>query len=190
MGEVFWYAVIYSFLGWLLEGAHAWALQDRPLDRRCLCLLPLCPVYGLGALLILSAAPALEGRPLLLALWSGAAATGAEWAMGLFYEKVLRVSFWDYSGLAWSWKGRVCLRFSLYWCLLGLLVVYALHPLCAALAARIPSWLALPAALLTGADALWSAVLLRRSGSPDALRWYVRRAQAAQGQDHQGPSQI
>ena len=136
MGEVFWYAVIYSFLGWLLEGAHAWALRDRPLDRRCLCLLPLCPVYGLGALLILSAAPALEGRPLLLALWSGAAATGAEWAVGLFYEKVLRVSFWDYSGLAWSWKGRVCLRFSLYWCLLGLLVVYALHPLCAALTAR------------------------------------------------------
>ena len=190
MREWFWYAVFYSFLGFLLEVAYARAARLDKRDRKCFYFLPLCPVYGLGALLILALAPLLAGRPVLLALWSAAAATGAEYAMSLFYEKLLRVSFWDYSGLPWNLGGRVCLPFSLCWCGLGLLTVYGLHPLAAALAAAIPSWLTLPAALLRGADALWTAVVLHRTGSTDALLWYARRprrqARAVRGDKKSG----
>lgn len=193
MRELFWYAVIYSFLGFLLEAAHARAVRAPRLDRKCLYVLPLCPVYGLGALLILGPAPLLVERPILLALWAGSAATGTEYAMSLFYEKLLRVTFWDYSAQPWNWNGRVCLTFSLCWCGLGAGAVYVLHPLCVDLVACIPAWLAPPAALLVGADALWSAVVLRRSGNPDALRWYdrrSRRAQAAQSGHPSRPSKI
>ena len=67
--------------------------QTDKRDRKCFYFLPLCPVYGLGALMILAPAPLLVGRPLPLALWSGAAATVAEYAMSLFYEKLFQV-FW------------------------------------------------------------------------------------------------
>ena len=76
MREWFWYAVFYSFLGFLLEVAYARAARLDKRDRKCFYFLPLCPVYGLGALLILALAPLLAGRPVLLALWSAAAATG------------------------------------------------------------------------------------------------------------------
>ena len=115
MREWFWYAVLYSFLGFLLEVAYARAVRAEKQDRKCFYFLPLCPVYGLGALLILAPAPLLAGRPLLLALWSGAAATGAEYAMSLFYEKLFRASFWDYTALPWNLGGRVCLAFSTLW---------------------------------------------------------------------------
>lgn len=194
MREWFWYAVLYSFLGFLLEVAYARAVRAEKQDRKCFYFLPLCPVYGLGALLILTPAPLLAGRPLLLALWSGAAATEAEYAMSLFYEKLFRVSFWDYTALPWNLGGRVCLAFSLCWCGLGLLTVYGVHPLAAALVARIPEGLTLPCALLLGADALWTAAVLRRSGSTDALIWYARRprrqAQEVRGGEDSGISGI
>ena len=45
--EWFWYFLFYSFLGFLLEVGYAW-WTGGSLDRKCLLLLPLCPVYGLG----------------------------------------------------------------------------------------------------------------------------------------------
>ena len=90
--------------------------------------------------LILAALPALEDMPLAVAAWSGISATAAEYVTSLFYEKALRVSFWDYSGLTWNLHGRVCLGFSLCWCVLGLVVVYLIHPLAAYAAARLPGW--------------------------------------------------
>ena len=189
-----WSFFFYGFGGYLLEKAFAGATHAPLQVRKGFLLLPLCPVYGLGALLILTPAPLLAGRPLLLALWSGAAATGAEYAMSLFYEKLFRVSFWDYTALPWNLGGRVCLAFSLCWCGLGLLTVYGIHPLAAALVARIPEGFTLPCALLMGADALWTAAVLRRSGSTDALIWYARRprrqAQEVRGGEDSGISGI
>ena len=50
--EWIWYFIWYSFLGFLLEVGYArWTGGRR--DRKCLLLLPLCPVYGLGACAVL-----------------------------------------------------------------------------------------------------------------------------------------
>ena len=174
MREWFWYAVLYSFLGFLLEVAYARAVRAEKQDRKCFYFLPLCPVYGLGALLILAPAPLLAGRPLLLALWSGAAATGAEYAMSLFYEKVLGVSFWDYTQLPGNLRGRICPLFSAFWSLLGLLSVYLIQPLAAEAADQIPTLLLRAAAVVLLLDGGLTVVLLRKTGSTDVLCWYRR----------------
>ena len=49
-----WYFIIYSFCGFLLEVAFARAIRHPKRDRKCLLLLPLCPVYGLGMLAVLA----------------------------------------------------------------------------------------------------------------------------------------
>ena len=92
----------------------------------------------------------------------------------LYHEKALGVSFWDYSDLPGSLRGRVCLPFSLAWGTLSLGLVYWLHPLLAPWLARIPApvgWLTL-ATLLT--DGLFTAALLRTTGDTASLRWYER----------------
>ena len=93
--EQFWYFVLYSFLGFLLEVIYARCTGGRR-DRKCLLVLSLCPVYGLGALAVLALPPFVLNRPLLLMALGGAAATAVEYAMALFYEDCLGVSFWDY----------------------------------------------------------------------------------------------
>lgn len=168
----FWYFMIYSCLGFLLEVAFARLTRNPKRDRKCFYFLPLCPVYGLGALLILSVAPLLPHRPVLLALWSALAATLTEYAVSLFNERALGVAFWDYSHLPCNLGGRVCLLFSLFWCGLGLWVVYRVHPLVSTLTQAIPTWITLPVALFLGLDTFFTIYALRRTGSTDALLWY------------------
>ena len=167
----FGYFIIYSFAGFLLEVAFARAIRHPKRDRKCLILLPLCPVYGLGACLIVWLAP-LARAPLWVALAGGLAATTAELVMGAFYRFVLGVEFWDYAGMPGSLGGLVCPVFSACWTALSLVLVYAVHPLTAALVSRIPPWLGPPALIVLGADMLVSCAALRRAGTTDVLKWY------------------
>ncbi|MEG1857791.1 MAG: putative ABC transporter permease, partial [Pseudoflavonifractor sp.] len=103
--------LIYSFLGFLLEVLFARVTRSSKRDRKCRRFLPLCPVYGLGAMLILLLPAQVRGSPWLLFLWGGAAATAAEYLLGLFYERVAGVKFWDYSHLPLNVGGKICLLF-------------------------------------------------------------------------------
>ena len=168
-----WSFIAYSFAGFLLETAFAW-LTGGTAGRKGLLVLPLCPVYGAGACLVLALTAPVRGEPPAVFLVGGLAATAAEYLAALYHEKALGVSFWDYGDLPGSLRGRVCLPFSLAWGTLSLGLVYWLHPLLALWLAHIPApvgWLAL-AALLT--DGLFTAALLRTTGDTASLRWYER----------------
>lgn len=170
--RVFWYFFIYSFLGFLLEVAFARAIRSPKPDRKCFLLLPLCPVYGLGALGILAAAEVFGEHPLLLALAGGGVATAAEYLMGVFYQRALGVEFWDYSDVPLNLGGKICLPFSVAWGVLGLALVYWVHPLAAALVEDIPGWLTPAAAILLLTDGAATAYLLKTTGATDSLKWY------------------
>lgn len=168
---LFWYFLIYSFAGFLLEVAYARATGGHP-DRKSLLVLPLCPVYGLGACAILMLPQWAQNNPLFLFLLGGTLASWAEYLTALFYEKALGVSFWDYEGLPVSIHGRVCLPFSLIWGVLSLALVHGLHPLIASLPTLIPvpvTWLTFTAFC---SDALLSCLLLHKTGSRACLKWY------------------
>lgn len=172
MARMFWYFLLYSFLGFLLEVAFARVIRSPKRDRKCFLFLPLCPVYGLGALGILAAGEVCGTNPLLLALVGGGVATAAEYFMGLFYQRVLGVEFWDYSDLPLNLGGKVCLPFSVAWGVLALALVYLVHPHAAALVSRIPGWLTPAAAILLFTDSAASLWLLKTTGSTDSLKWY------------------
>ncbi|MCD8331042.1 MAG: putative ABC transporter permease [Oscillospiraceae bacterium] len=113
MKNLFWQLMLYSFLGFALEVVFARVTRAKKLDRKCMLLLPLCPVYGLGAAAILHLPTALSGRPWSLFLWGALTATAVEYLVDFLYEKLLHVRFWDYSSLPGNIHGRVCLPFSL-----------------------------------------------------------------------------
>ena len=169
----FWYFLIYSFLGFLLEVAYARSTGEPKQDRKCSLLLPICPVYGLGALGLLALPEAVRGNPLLLFPAAVLLCTGVEWLTGCFYEKVFLVTFWDYSHLPMHLGRHVCLRFALCWGALAVAIYWLLHPWVAWLALHIPTWLAPPAAALLLVDTLLTAILLRRTRDTSSLRWYL-----------------
>lgn len=172
----FWLFLFYSFCGFLLEITFARLFRHPKRDRKCHLLLPVCPVYGLGALGILLLPQAVKASPPLLFLGGAAAATAAEWGMSLFYEKAAGAAFWDYRALPLNIGGRVCLWFSLFWGLLALPLVYAVQPAMGPWLSAIPPAVNIPAALFYLGDAAVSLMLLRRGGT-EALRWYLPRRQ-------------
>ena len=168
----FWNFTLYSFLGFLLEVAYARATGGR-CSRKCLLVLPFCPVYGFGACAILWLSPWAQDFSPVLFLLSAAVATGVEYAAAAFYETLLGVSFWDYRQLHWNIHGRVCLPFSLAWGCLSLPLVYWLQPAFGPHLAAIPPLVTWMAAGTVGLDFLLSSALLRRSGDISCLRWYA-----------------
>lgn len=165
----FWTFILYSFIGFLLEVAYAAATGGRP-GRKGFLLLPLCPVYGVGACLILMLPQWADDLPVLLFLLGAATATGVEYLAAVYHEKVLGVTFWSYDGLPGNLSGRVCLPFSLAWGALSLILVYLCHPFFAPWLAAIPAPVSWAALTTTLADGALTAALLRRSGTTDCLR--------------------
>ncbi len=173
--ELLWYILLYSVAGFGIEILYARCVGARKQDRKCLLVLPMCPVYGIGAALILSLPQFIRQNVLFLLPAAALTATAAEYLMSLFYEKVWKVSFWDYSELKGNLHGRVCLPFSVAWSFLSVPLVYWVHPLIERLIHALPDTLLIGAVLAFTADSLVTGWLLRKTASTDVLKWYKKR---------------
>ena len=138
-------------------------------NRKALLVLPLCPVYGLGACTILLLPASIADQPALLFILSALAATAIEYLAALFNERILGVRFWSYHGLPGSLHGRVCLPFSLAWGALAVALVCWVHPFLSPLLEGAILPVTIPACLTLAADGLISAALLRRTGNQACL---------------------
>lgn len=161
---VFWLFILYSFGGYLLEKAFAAATASPQQVRKCLLLLPLCPVYGLGMLTVLALPVSWTDTAWKLGIFGALAVTAVEFAVHWLYDKLLGVRFWDYSPVRGDIAGRVCLPFSVIWGVLIVVTVRYVHPWVVWLAAALPPQLTYAAALVLTADAVLSAQVLRRGG--------------------------
>ena len=169
MSLLLWTFWTYSFFGYLLERGYAAATRAAQPPGKGFLLLPLCPVYGLGALAVLALPESLSGSFWSLALWGGLAATAVECAVHVLYDRLLGVRFWDYSQVRWNLRGRICMPFSLAW---SLLVAAGLPVIQAAIApalAAVPPTATYAALLVFTADTVVSLQLLRRAGDPAVL---------------------
>jgi uncharacterized membrane protein len=166
-----WQFWTYSFLGYLLEKGFAAATHAEKQGRKCFLLLPLCPVYGLGMLAVLSLPEEWTQGPWLV-VSGGLAATAVEYGVHWLYETFLGVRFWDYSNIPGNWRGRVCLPFSFIWGLLIALAVRWVQPGVAALAVRVPLPVTYLCLLVFTADAVTSAWVLLLTGDTEALRGF------------------
>lgn len=164
--------VLYSFLGFLLEVAYARLLGSRGHGRKCFLLLPLCPVYGLGALAILQIPPLLQSHPLSLFLAGGLLATLTEYVIALFYDRGIGVQFWDYSHQPGNVAGRICPLYTLLWGFLSLALVYRVNPFLSPYLTALPHRILLIFYPLFALDSLLTLCLLHRTGSADSLMWY------------------
>ena len=81
----FWYFLIYSFLGFLVEVAYVRLVGGVKRDRKCRLVLPICPVYGLGALAILLLPPLVRDSLPLLFPAAALVCTAVEYVTCLLY---------------------------------------------------------------------------------------------------------
>lgn len=122
------YFSIYSVLGWICETIWC-SVGSGKLVNRGFLTGPWCPIYGFGALFILSFTKPLMGNPLIIFLVSMIIASLLEYVTGWILEVLFQTRWWDYSHRRFNLKGRVCLGNSLLFGLMGLIVTLRMHPL-------------------------------------------------------------
>lgn len=121
------YLIIYSFAGWVLESVCKTIEQKKAVNSGFLNG-PFCPIYGFGAIIMIVCLSFLKDNPILLFIVAFFVLSIWEYIVGLLLEKIFKTKYWDYSHLKFNIKGRICLKNSIYWGLLGLIFICYIHP--------------------------------------------------------------
>ena len=127
---IFFYFIIYSFLGWIIEGLFSLFTKGHFLKANFL-ILPLKPMYGVAATLLII----LKN---LVPLWIFLIITFilpsvVEYISAYLLLHLFHLRYWDYSHCSYQLSGYICLKFSIYWFFLSLLLIYGLQPFIIAL---------------------------------------------------------
>lgn len=133
----FLYFILYSILGWCMETIYCSILERRFVPRGFL-YGPMCPIYGVGVLMMICWFQPLMGNPVLFYLTATVCMSAWEYFVGWFLETTTHIKYWDYSMYRFNLKGRICLWVCLMWGVLSFLVLYFIHPRVARAVARIP----------------------------------------------------
>jgi len=119
---------IYSFMGWIIEAVYR-SISQRQFINAGFLYGPFIPIYGFGAVFIISLEFLIHHWPLPIKLIVyGIVLTMTEYFTGFIFEKVFKLNLWDYSDSRFNIHGRVCLLFSLCWTTLSLIFITLIHP--------------------------------------------------------------
>ena len=124
--QAVWIFIIYAFLGWCSEVAFAAVNKGKFVNRGFLNG-PVCPIYGVGMLIVVLCLWSLRDRPLLLFLGSALLTTALEFVTGFVLERFFHEKWWDYSDMPFNIKGYVCLKFTILWGLAASFIIGAIH---------------------------------------------------------------
>lgn len=124
--QALWIFIIYAFLGWCSEVAFAAVNKGKFVNRGFLNG-PVCPIYGVGMLIVVLCLWNLRDRPLLLFSGSALLTTALEFVTGFVLERFFHDKWWDYSDMPFNIKGYVCLKFTVLWGLAASFIIGAVH---------------------------------------------------------------
>ena len=129
---------LYCFAGWIFESAYVSILKKRLVNRGFL-RLPLLPLYGTGAVMMLWVSLPFEDNLLLVYLSGVVAATILEYVTGWTMERLFKMKYWDYSDQRFNIRGYSCLSSSIAWGFLTILLTEVLRPPVARLVHGLPA---------------------------------------------------
>ena len=126
------YFFICSFIGWLLEVAYAFSVYGTFVDRGFL-RGPICPIYGYGAVIMVLITDWIKNKKitnsLIIFAIVAVIATVLEYIASYFLELVFDLRWWDYKGYFLNINGRVCLIFSIFFGIAGVIFIKNIYPI-------------------------------------------------------------
>ncbi len=125
--KILLYFAIYSFLGWCVESIYK-SILDKKLVNSGFLYGPFCPIYAFGAIIMAWILTKLPNNVFIIFISSTILLTVWEYIVGVLLEKIFKTKYWDYSHLKFNINGRVCLKNSIYWGLLGVAFTFVIHP--------------------------------------------------------------
>lgn len=170
--KLFWVFFIGCFAGVMVE--RLWALiRYGVLEPRVgLIYGPFNLVYGVGAWALTAALYPLRNRSRVFSFLGGMIiGSVVEYACSFFQEMVFGSVSWDYSNRPFNINGRICLLYSVYWGVLGVVWIKELYPRMARMILKIPNRIGKPLTLALCAFMVANTLMTGLT----VLRWTQRR---------------
>lgn len=117
---------LYCFFGWIFESVYV-SIKKRRFVNRGFLRLPMLPLYGTGAVMMLWVSLPVKGNLFLVYLAGVIAATLLEYVTGYLMKLLFKVRYWDYSCQPFNLHGYICLRSSIAWGFLTIFMTEVIH---------------------------------------------------------------
>lgn len=124
--EAILFFFIYSFLGWICESIYC-SIGNKKIVNRGVLNGPICPVYGFGALITIFFLKNFQGNIMLLFIFGVLITSTLEYITGFVLEKLFSTTWWDYSNKPFNIKGRVCLKNSILFGVMSVVLIEIIH---------------------------------------------------------------
>ncbi len=125
---LFVYFILYSIIGWMCEVVYC-SIPEKKFINRGFLNGPYCPIYGVGALIIIMFLMPYVSDPILVFFIGIILTSTLEYITSWGMEKLFHAKWWDYSDHKFNINGRVCLLNSFLFGLLCVILMYAVHPI-------------------------------------------------------------
>ncbi len=119
--------LIYSFLGWTIEVIVTF-YKDKKFVNRGFLLGPYCPIYGFSSIVMILYLNRYCDSFITVFLLAVVVCSIIEYLVSYLMEKLFNARWWDYSNRKFNIDGRVCLENSIWFGLLGTLLIYVVNP--------------------------------------------------------------
>lgn len=123
------YFLFFSFIGWIIDSISCSITQRRIVNSGYFRELPLCPLYGIGGLVLFFLMNFMqEFPPIVTIITTTAALNLVEYVGGVWCVLILKERLWDYSWRKWHLHGHIDLIHAFCWLILVSLSYYFLFP--------------------------------------------------------------
>ncbi len=112
--QILAFFMFYAIVGWCVEVIYHAVTTGKFINRGFLNG-PVCPIYGIGSVIVILALTPLEDNLWILYAGSVVLTSAIEFVTGFVLEKIFHQRWWDYTDEHFNIMGYVCLRFSLMW---------------------------------------------------------------------------
>ncbi len=170
--KLFWIFFMGCFAGVVVEVAWCFITRGHYESRVGLIYGPFNLVYGLGAWALSAALYRYRNRnPFFSFLGGFVIGSVIEYLCSWFQETVLGSTSWDYSNMPFNLNGRICLVYSLFWGVLGVLWIKEIYPRAAKWILKIPNKIGKPLTWVLLIFMVFNSFMTAAT----VLRWIDRR---------------
>ena len=119
----------YSIVGYIIEVVSCYLFTKEFTMSRGYLLGPYIPVFGFGAVLMVTFLGKYKDDVITLFILSAVLCSAVEYFTSLLMEKIFKLRWWDYSNDKFNINGRICLRNAFLFGIGGICIVRYFNPL-------------------------------------------------------------
>lgn len=169
--KLFWVFFIGCFGGVVLETIWCIITRGHYESRVGLIYGPFNLVYGFGALVLTYSLYKYRNRSSFYSFIGGfVAGSLVEYLCSFFQEMAFGSTSWDYSSMPFNLNGRICLQYSIYWGILGIIWIKTIYPFMATWILKIPNKVGKPLTVILLVFMIFNSFM----SASVVYRWYQR----------------